>query len=410
MRESFLLLGTASCLVLSALLAAASTLLGLGRHRLRALAARHAVLRAALERPRIITRGLHLGSALALVATASLAAAFAERLRGRVDAPPWLSSGMELAAVAALVLVVGELVPRTWAASHPERLLPWVSPVLGLVRLTLGPFATLLSGSSTRSGGSATVLEDLPLLAEPTDGESALRARERAMFQGALRLRAIAVRELMTPLGQLVMAEGQTRVHELIRLVRENWHSRIPVYEGRREGVRGVLYAKDLLPFTLGGDDKIPARALMREAYFVPTGKRADELLADFQREHLHAAVVVDEYGRAQGLVTLEDVLEEIVGEVRDEFDVEEPALMRLEDGAVLARGGASLGEVQRVLGVHLPGEAAETLEGYLLRLRPGGLARGEEVHIAGQARFRVECTVGDRIWTVRAEREGAPR
>jgi CBS domain containing-hemolysin-like protein len=132
--------------------------------------------------------------------------------------------------------------------------------------------------------------------------------------------------------------------------------------------------------------------------------------MRDFQREHLHIAIVVNEYGDALGVVTLEDVVEEIIGEVRDEFDVDEPPVRRLEDGSLLVRGEVLLREVERELGLALHADGADTIEAYLLRLRPTGLAKGEEVEVAGRARFRVERGAGRRIWMVRAARvEGSP-
>lgn len=402
------LLGLAALgLLLGALLAASEAALAqLGRRRLLQLGGSAAALRRLLERPHELERSLFLGGAIAKGVSVAAATVFAERAGVAIGVPAGLPALLEVAVMAALVLVVAEFLPRLWVAAAPEGWGRAAIPVLWASHALLGPVARLGAGAAPRAAVEAVA--EGPAADEPATLVAApgIEPRERAMLQGAFRLRTAPVRELMTPLARLVMAEADTPVAELIALVRANWHARVPVHEGPRESVRGMLYAKDLLPFTLGGDAELPARALMREASFVPPTKTAEELLRDFQREHVHVAVVVDEYGKALGLLTLQDVIKQIVGEVKDEFDIEEPAVRRLEDGSLLARGEAPMADVQQLLGVELGGEAGDSVESFLLRLRPQGLAPGEEVLVEGRARFRIERTAGHRIWMVRAARE----
>ena len=155
--------------------------------------------------------------------------------------------------------------------------------------------------------------------------KGALDQNEREMIHSIFEFRETTVKEVMIPRMDMVRIEKNTSLDDVLALVKEKGHSRIPIYDEKVDNIAGILFVKDLLPYMLGGR-KVPSLInLAREAYFVPESKTIDELLREFQKERTHMAIVVDEYGGTAGLVTLEDVIEEIVGEIHDEYDKEKP-------------------------------------------------------------------------------------
>jgi CBS domain containing-hemolysin-like protein len=188
----------------------------------------------------------------------------------------------------------------------------------------------------------------------------------------------------------------------------EAGHSRIPVYEDSVDDIVGVLYAKDLLPPLREGDTSQPIRALLRPAYFVPETKKADELLPDLQQRRVHMAIVVDEYGGTAGLVTIEDLLEEIVGEIQDEYDTEEPFFVQLDENEYVCDARIDLDDLNRLADTELPTEDTDTLGGFIYASMGRVPNVGNQVH-HHDLTFTVESVVGRRIKKVRVERHRLP-
>lgn len=203
------------------------------------------------------------------------------------------------------------------------------------------------------------------------------------------------VREVMVPRIDVFALDIHTPINEIRERVSDAGHSRVPVYDGGIDRISGILYVKDLLRSTGGGNADLGR--LVREAYFVPEGKKIDDLLREFQREKKHMAIVVDEYGGTSGIVTLEDILEEIVGEIRDEYDKEAPLIRKTEKNEYTIAGRAGLHDLNELLKINLPTDEVDTLGGFLYNLVGRVPGEGEEVEYAGVL-FRIIRLDGQRI------------
>jgi CBS domain containing-hemolysin-like protein len=214
----------------------------------------------------------------------------------------------------------------------------------------------------------------------------------------------------MTPRTDVVAVPAEIGLRELLEVVIEEGHSRLPVYEGSIDSVVGVVLAKDLLPLLREdrGGVSFDVRALMREPYFVPDTKPVDDLLAEFRQHGVHLAIVLDEFGGTYGLVTLEDLLEEIVGEIHDEYDVEEPDFAHTPEGDVRIDGGASISEVNERCGTALPEEDFDTIGGFIFGALGHVPSVGDTVRVPGpegEMELRVEEMEERRVLAVRLSR-----
>jgi CBS domain containing-hemolysin-like protein len=177
------------------------------------------------------------------------------------------------------------------------------------------------------------------------------------MIDNVLHLEETTARDIMVPRVDIVAVEEGASPREIVDAITETGHSRLPVYRESIDQIVGVLYAKDLLPFVIGATRTLPIEQLVRPPYVVPESKRVDDLLAELRRNRVHIAVVADEYGGTAGLVTIEDILEEIVGEIHDEYDEETVLLERISDNEIIADGRLPIEEVETALGLELIGE-----------------------------------------------------
>ena len=222
------------------------------------------------------------------------------------------------------------------------------------------------------------------------DGE--IKAEDVSMLLNVLNLAETTAEDIMTPRADIFCAEESASVEEVVQLIYDSGHSRIPVYRENKDQMVGVLHAKDLLPPLLssGGNGPPKVGELMREPYFVPETADIKTLLKTFQRKKVHLAIAVDEYGGTSGLVTLEDILEEIVGEIEDEYDAERPDdIVEQEDGSLLVSGKLDLEELAERHGILLDSEEVDTLGGYLCQLA-GRIPDQGEFFTLGGRRFEV--------------------
>ncbi len=181
-------------------------------------------------------------------------------------------------------------------------------------------------------------------------------------------------------------------------------HSRIPAYNDSIDNITGILYAKDLLPYLRDSRTDVPIAKILRPAYFIPESKKVDELLQELQQRRVHIAIVVDEYGGTAGLATIEDLLEEIVGEIQDEYDVEEPTVEVVSEGEFLFDARVALDEVNKLLGVELPAEGGDTLGGFIYSQLGRVPVVGDKITLGGVS-VEVLSVAGRRIKQVRASR-----
>lgn len=207
---------------------------------------------------------------------------------------------------------------------------------------------------------------------------------EGEMIEGIFDLKQTVAREIMIPRTHIVAVPGDAELERVLKAVIGSGHSRIPVYDEDVDHIVGILNAKDLLPLWLENASEFDLRAITREPFFVPETKRIKDLLNELRSRKSHIAVIVDEYGGTAGIVTIEDIIEEIIGEIRDEHDVEEDAFVPQEDGSVLVRARVSLDEFEEHFEVSIPREGYDTLGGFIIHVMGKVPARGEEMQFDG--------------------------
>jgi len=235
------------------------------------------------------------------------------------------------------------------------------------------------------------------------EGPKRLEEEERKMIKHIIDFGDTTVREIMVPRIDMVCAPVNSTPKQIIELIKTHGHSRIPIYEGRVDNVVGILYAKDLL-LTIGenGSDNIDLRKIARRPYFVPESKLVNELMQEFRRERVHIAIVVDEYGGVAGLVTMEDILEEIVGEIQDEYDREERPIVQISENVWLVNGRVSIDEVEEELGIEIPYDEADTIGGLVYSIVGGIPKPGEKVKVDDKVSIVVQELESQRIKSVK--------
>jgi putative hemolysin len=332
----------------------------------------------------------------------------------QVDALKASAQPIALVVVTALLalftIVFGELVPKTLALAYPERFALVLSRPIELIGRVLGPIVGVLTGLTrtiagafgAKVGKEAQIsAEELKLIVERGGEQGVLEAEEEQMIHAVIELGEGRVHEVMVPRTSIVGLAADATFEEAIDRIVEEGHSRIPVYESSIDEVIGILYAKDLLPFLKGGSGPRPAlRVLLRTPVLVPESMSVDDLLHEFQRRKVHIAIVLDEYGGTAGLVTIEDLLEEIVGEIQDEYDVEEPMVVRLSDDQARVDGRASVDELGELFETELQLEDEDEYDtvGGLVFHRIGGVPKpGDVVNVDGLS-LTVESTDGRRV------------
>ena len=279
-----------------------------------------------------------------------------------------------------MLLLFGEITPKNLAKNRAETVaLKVIVPVFELTRATflvVRALRAISSGMLRPFGEELLSREGTPLsedqlvtFIEEGEERGVIPVQDGEMMKRILSLDEITAEEIMVPRTEMQAIEVNTPLDEVLKFVVADGHSRYPVYEGVRDNVIGILYVKDLLRTAAGGDKAVPLRKLLRPAYYTPTTKPVNVLLREFQRERVHMAVVVDEYGGVAGIVTLEDILEEIVGEIEDEYDRprSRQLIRRLSATEAVVDGDAEVRLVNRTLGLELPEGEAVTIAGLIL-------------------------------------------
>lgn len=320
-----------------------------------------------------------------------------------------ISAGIAFAAITFLHVVVGELAPKSIALQDPEktslvvaRPTIWTEFIFKPVILALngtGNALLKLVGVQPASGHELVhSVEELKMLVSASAEEGVVLAEESEMLHAIFDLGQLLVRQVMIPRTEIVSVEADTPLEEIVERATQSFYTKFPVYEDNLDQILGVLHVKDMLRYLKEPSYKsCVARDLVREALFVPETIPAHELLRQFRTSRQHIAFVLDEYGGTAGLVTLEDLLEEIVGEVSDPFDQPRPDFEHLPDGTILIEGMTLIEEVNQELDLQLHDEHYDTIAGYILG-RLGRLAREGDVIESDNLHLRVEVIDGLRI------------
>ena len=315
---------------------------------------------------------------------------------------------VEILSITTVLLLFGEILPKVYARSSRLSFAKLVAGFLSGIHKILLPLSRRLSKTVNRlsieSKGPSISVDDLEQALELTSDDNT-KEEEQRILKGIVRFGSTSVKEVMTPRTSVVAIDEKTGYHEALNKMTESGYSRIPVFEENLDQIKGLLYVKDLLPY-MDASEKFGWQDLMRQPFFVPESKKIDDLLGEFQRRRVHLAIVVDEFGGTSGVITLEDVLEEIVGEISDEFDDDDLSYSKLDDYNFVFEASIPLIDLCRVLDLPkdrfdaVDGES-DTLAGLVLELAGKFLDKGEVISY-NEFTFLVESTDQRKIIRVK--------
>jgi putative hemolysin len=319
-------------------------------------------------------------------------------------------AGLIILLVASLVLFWLEWLIDRIIARNPETWALRLTPIVRILMFILTPFVILpllLSRQSeeTLEGSGLVTEDDLMTLVDAGQQEGVFEKGERKMIYSIFKLGDTLAREIMVPRIDILALEVDTPLIAAVDALLQSGFSRVPVFRESVDNILGLLYAKDLLQVWREGNQLDSLKDLLRPAYFVPEAKKVDELLAEIQAQRIHMAIVVDEYGGVAGLVTLEDIVEEIVGEILDEYDQAEEMLYQvINESEYIFQGLIDLDDFNEIMNSQLPKEEADTLGGFIYS-RIGRVPSGGESVQVDDIKLTVEQVTGRRIRKVKAQR-----
>lgn len=309
-----------------------------------------------------------------------------------------------------LILLFGEIIPKLYSSNYNAAWAKFAEPGLSVIYRMMSPMSKVLVKSGTLVRKVVTkqtndiTTDELSRALEITEG-----ADDKEMLEGILKFGDTTAGEIMTPRVEITDLDIELTFDQVMKIVLESGYSRMPAYEDNQDNIKGILYSRDLLPY-IGKPEAatLDWKKLLRPAYFVPASRQIDDLLEDFRKLKLHMAVVVDEYGGTQGVVTLEDVLEEIVGDIDDEYDEPDTTFKRLRDDTYVFEGRTPLTDFFRVTGLEPDDyeevtQDVETLAGMLLAIK-GDFPKDKEPLVYGRCRFLILEVTDHRIAEVRVK------
>ena len=368
-----------------------------------------------MERPRQLLITIVLGNTIVNVTIASIAAILTTRICDALGFNQKIGIIIDVVVVTLTILILSEVVPKVIAVRNSQTFSRLSSGSLQSIFYLLYPIAYLFSQFTRFLQSKMGLSQDkmflsageLKTLVEVGEEQGTLQKDERAMIHSIFEFGETTVKEIMIPRTDMITVSTNTDLNKLMDLVKIKLHSRIPVYKERVDNIIGLLYLKDLLPYLSKRQGAVvELEKLVRPAYFVPEQKKIDELLRDFQKERMHMAIVVDEYGGVAGLATMEDVIEEIVGEIQDEYDKESPLFKEIDANTYLVDGRMTIEEINEELDLNLPiEEGIETISGFILGIL-GSLPKEKESVEFNGYRFVVERVARNRILKVRIEKK----
>ena len=319
--------------------------------------------------------------------------------------PEWVEFLLLTVVLSFLLLLFGEVMPKIYSKNYVLKFARLVSHGLYSLYFLLAPLAKLLvrftsfSDRIVSKKNFSLSVDELEQALELTDKKEI--GDQQKMLQGIIRFGDETVKDIMTSRMDMVMLDIHDTYDRVLRCAAENAYSRIPVYSSKQDDIRGVLYIKDLLPY-LNRSESFRWQSLIRQPYFVPQTKKIDDLLCDFQTVRVHMAIVVDEFGGVSGLVTLEDIIEEIVGEINDEFDETDLPYERIDERTVIFDGKVLLADFYKIMNLdaddfdEVAGEA-DSLAGLLLEIK-GEFPKLNEVLVCNDIKFKVLQRSNHRI------------
>jgi gliding motility-associated protein GldE len=369
-----------------------------------------------LENPRRLLVTILIGNTVVNVAASIIAVILALEAALIFNISVELALLIQIPLLTILILLFGEVTPKLWANKYPSQFirvaalpLYWLGIILYPISKILTDLLRLLSTKMnfdrTKTALHGTDIKDLADLSIET---GTIEEGEHELIHGIVSFKTVTAREVMTPRVDIIAVSLDTDFDEMMKIINDSGHSRIPLYEDSLDKVVGIIYAKDLLPFLSNPEIRksLSLKNIAREAMFVPETKLINVLLHDFQEKNMHLGIVVDEYGGTSGLISLEDILEEIVGEIRDEYDREENEIVKLNENSFMILGKVSIDELNELLDQDFSSENDDydTVGGFIFN--QAGIIPQQGFHlIHNNYKFTVKEVVNKRVNKVLVEK-----
>ena len=352
-----------------------------------------------------------IGNTVVNVSIATLAAIFTTRLSHNFELNENLILIIDVVVITFVILFFSEIIPKIFASKTTKNLAPKLVYPLTLFYYIFYPISVLLENFTAIISSWMGIdkdkhylsEEELRTLVEVGEEKGALLKDEKEMIHSIFEMGETTAKEIMVPRTDMVCIEKSASLNQVLHLIKEKLHSRIPVYLESVDNILGILYVKDLLPLIKKRNlADFDLTKFVRTPYYVPEQKKINELLREYQTEKIHMAIVVDEYGGTSGIVTLEDVIEEIVGEIQDEHDIESPLYQKINENTFIVNASMALEEINEELNLDLPTEqGVETLAGFLLG-QFGSVPKSKETITWNGYEFLIEKATKKRIHQVK--------
>ena len=369
-----------------------------------------------LEHPRRLLVVILLGNTVINVASSIIAVSLALDFAAFSSYPVKLILTIQIVLLTAIILIFGELVPKLWASRKPVSFaktvaipLYWINVLVFPVTESLTEFIKLsVSRIKFNKFKTAILPEEISELANLSHERGALIEEEHGLISNIVSFKSVHVHEVMTPRVDMTCASIDLNFNEVLNIITESGHSRIPLFENDLDKILGVIYAKDLLPYLRNKDmgKNFSLSSIVRKVFFVPGMKMINDLMREFQEKKMHLAIVVDEFGGTAGLITMEDILEEILGEIRDESDEEENLISKIDDNNFMALGSLPVDDLRKILQleeISLGGDY-DTLGGLVLNYAGHIPKEGYSFRLENY-KFTVKEVINKRIKKVLLER-----
>lgn len=333
-----------------------------------------------LEKPRRLLGTILIGNTFANIVSSVLAAVVTGKIAAFYGLPTTIVYAVEIVVLTFMILILSEITPKVIAINNPLKVSRRMSMFIYVNFILLAPVSKIIASSTMTlekrlpQPSNKMTTEDLKTMAEVSEQEGSIRGDEREIIENVIEFGNITVREIMTSRVNIVAVSLDSTLPEVIEMIKDKGLSRMPLYESDVDKIIGVIYAKDVLPYINNelSNTTINWNTIARKALFIPATKKLDDLLRDFQQEKTHIAIVVDEYGGTEGIVTLDDILEEIVGDIVDEYgDSEEKLFTKFKSGVYVFDAKIDLDDLDEILGTDISAsdDEFETLGGLVYHL-----------------------------------------
>lgn len=371
-----------------------------------------------LDHPRRLLATILIGNTFANIVTSVLAAVVTGNLVSLLGFAQFWIFFWEVIILTFTILILSEITPKVIAINDPLKSARKVCRFIYAIYVVLKPVSSLIANSTLSleerlpKPNSKMTSEDIMTITEVSEEEGSIKSDEREIIENVIEFGNISVREIMTSRVNIVAISANDSLDEVLTIIREKGLSRMPVYETDLDSIIGIIHSKDVLPYINSDTERttINWRTIARKALFIPATKKLDDLLRDFQQEKTHIAIVVDEYGGTEGLITLDDILEEIVGDITDEYDeAEEQLYTRFRNGVYVFDAKIDLDDMEEILECELTSEDDdfETLGGLIYHLTERIPNVGERVYYQN-IEFTIHSVVNNRVHKVRVKMQDA--